>query len=222
MLLWPGDAALELDVTEDLLLATWRIGELRPNQFGTCMKPASGLFTLLNPGGQKYRGLVIHAGDGVERSSRAPIPVEVDMIVDGVRGRVFAGFSSSIAPQFNRFGRHIALAPSFGALGLVEGYHDKIYTRLQGNLFGGEIVGNILQDAGYTGESELSVGDQEMSSARIYRAGLLGGSRQRATTTTALKAVAEAEIGRIYDNRLRRIIFEGRHVRRDKLEELTA
>ena len=135
------------------------------------------------------------------------------MEYDGIR--LFTGKSGLTLNQVLPTGRDIAVMPMLGPLAFLARFSEGIFARLDGVQRTDEVFALILEDAGYGGPTDIEEGRTELLSTRINRSNLLGSGRMRTQVLGALRTIVQAEVGRGYDNRLGRVVFENRTHRTD-------
>ena len=194
-----------VDVTPRLRHATWRYGSTAGNSFGRVYAPAVGVLTLENQDGDytPYKPAAY-----VDPAPRVPVKIDVDGV------RVFTGWSDGMLGQVPLTQDYLTTVPLLGALGYISEYHDQLFTALRGDQLTGAAIGNILDAVGWPTGSDYRLiypGLTELHAIRVNQVGILGGAnRQRVPFLDAVKVICQAEVGRCYDDRLGRVVFESR------------
>ena len=195
-----------VDLTHYVAEATWKHGSRPPNHFGHMADPAVGALTLLNHGGEFK---TFKPDPFVDTSPGSPVRVTYNGM------RLFTGKTGLTLNQVLPGGRDIAVMPMLGPLAFLGKFSEGIFARLNGVQLTSEVFALILQDAGYEGPTDIEAGRTELSSLRLNRSNLLGSGRMRTAVLGALRTIVQAEVGRGYDNRLGRVVFENRTHRSD-------
>ena len=196
-----------VDLTPYVAEATWKHGSRPPNHFGHMADPSIGALTLLNLGGE-FR--TFDPDPFVDTSPGSPVQVEYDGT------RLFTGKSGLTLNQVLPTGRDIAVMPMLGPLAFLARFSEGIFARLDGVQRTDQVFALVLEDAGYDGSATIDTGRTELLSSRLNRSNLLGSGRMRTQVLGALRTIVQAEVGRGYDNRLGRVVFENRTHRSER------
>ena len=191
----------DVDLTPYVTEATWKHGSRPPNYFGHLADPSVGSLTLLNQGGEFK---TFAPAVGIDTTPGPPVTIDYDGI------RLFWGRAGLTLNQVLPDGRDIAVMPLLGPLAFLSRFSEGIFARLDGIQRTDEVFSRILADAGHTGPTSIQVGRTMLSAVRVNRSSLLGSGRQRTAVLSALRTVVQAEVGRAYDDRFGRVVFENR------------
>ena len=190
-----------VDLTPYVAEATWKHGSRPPNYFGHLADPAVGALTLLNVGGEFK---TFDPDPFVDTTPGPPVRVEYG------GERLFTGKAGLTLNQVLPDGRDIAVMPMLGPLAFLSRFSEGIFARLNGIQSTSDVFSLVLQDAGYTGPTSIETGRTELSSLRLNRSSLLGSGRRRVQVLSALRTIVQAEVGRAFDDRQGRVVFENR------------
>ena len=227
----PLDDADLLDISDDVENYQWRYGTRWPNAMGHVAIPGSGQFILDNHE-DKYWLFNHDAAFDADAGAR----IHADLI-DPDTGTEYIGWRGwttdlSTPEQSAHIAQKATLAAQ-GALGQVGGRYNELFTFIGTSRFGGSIplVGTVLDaflqlfanapthtvvteifkaidwPAAWT---QVGTGRSRFDLSRLNLSGTVGNVRQFTSTLDALAVVAQAEVGRIYDNHLGQAVFEGR------------
>ena len=198
-------------LAEDLVEATWRVGQRLPNSFGSVLAPMAGTITLRNHHG-KYRTFAPTA-QGFDISPGPEVVITSD--VQGTPGNLVYCFgrSTGVLNSIPLDGNDIATIPFLGELGFLSQWGNNIFARLEGNLSTSAAWDLALTDAGYTGNRTTEDGATILNAIRVNRSALLGSNRRRVGLMDVARVLAQTEIGRIYDTQGGHIVFENRYHR---------
>ena len=134
-------------------------------------------------------------------------PVKVSY--DGVT--LFTGRAGLMLNQVLRNGRDTAVMPLLGPLAFLARFSEGIFARLDGvQTHRAKSSRIVLEDAGYDGPTSIETGRTELSSIRLNKSSLLGSGRRRVQVLGALRTIVQAEVGRAFDDRKGRVVFENR------------
>ena len=198
-----------LDITDYVQKMDWRIGSRANNNLGNMMKSGTGSVTCFADDPDFKMFLADHHKDF------DPLPgarVLIDVFDGTERVTGFVSWTQDI-PQITHSGQGQILAtiPLRGALAQLGISNNNIFTIPPAEL-SHELIEGLLNNAAWPQDAR-SIGDgvARLDKVRVAASGILEGpSRTSASLTTALAAVTQAEIGRLYDDFQGRIVFEGR------------
>ena len=193
------------DVTPDVARAEWRFGQLQPNQVGTVMRPADGVISLHNDTG---RYTAYNPDKDVDPTPGVPVRIRVGGLP------MFSGWSEgfhTIAPVTEDYRTEV---PIVGPLYRYNTYSRNIYRIVQNTPTVGELLEMALDEVGFPPErAEITASRTRLYDFRANNASLLGATNRPASLIDVCKTLAQAELGRIYDDYRGFIIFEGRQLR---------
>ena len=196
----------DVDLTPYVAEATWKHGSKPPNYFGHMADPAIGALTLLNHAGE-FR--TFKPDPFVDTSPGSPVKIDYNGI------RLFTGKTGLTLNQVLPSGRDIAIMPMLGPLAFLARFSEGIFARLDGVQRTDQVYALVLEDGGYDGPTDIEVGRTSLSSARLNRSNLVGSGRMRVQVLGALQTIVQAEVGRGFDNRQGRVVFQNRNHRSD-------
>ena len=197
------------DMTPEVAEVGWRFGQRLPNQFGAAMAPAAGLIALRNGPrhGHKYRVYAPASQVDVTPGPEVRIYDDDDTLL--CKGR-----SSGVLNALPNSRQFTASMPFVGSLGYLSQFGERVFARLDGLQAASAVWDLVLDDIGYTGPRRTQSAATNLSAGRVNRSALLGTNRQRAALLDAARTLAQAEVGRIYDDlRSGEIVFENRRQR---------
>ena len=190
-----------VDLTPYVLEATWKHGSRPANYFGHLADPAVGALTLYNGGGEFK---TFSPDPFVDTTPGPPVTVSYDGVT------LFTGKAGLMLNQVLRNGRDTAVMPLLGPLAFLARFSEGIFARLNGVQSTSDVFSIVLQDAGYDGPTSIETGRTELSSIRLNKSSLLGSGRRRVQVLGALRTIVQAEVGRAFDDRKGRVVFENR------------
>ena len=214
---------------EGVTQVNWRFGERPVNQFGYVAKPADGLVVLENtdllwktfapaalPGGVDPQTRVVPGArivvawglsvDEVLDKTTTPHSIKPHLVIASGRSK---GLIQSATGT-----KRLAQLPFVGELGWFD-ERRKVFLRLSGQQTPGTVWKAVLEDVAFEGVSQiLHTSNTKVRTSKLHQQGVLGQGRRRTRLTAVARALAQVEVGRVYDSMNRQaIIFEGRYHR---------
>lgn len=202
---------VQQDLTRYVTAMQWKHGQLLPNAFGNIMTPAAGLLTLRNHG-QEFDPY--QPASWVDPLPGSPITIESRLHAGDAWVRSFTGWTDFLHSTNPVTEQNTATWPLLGPLARVSEYHQRLFIRLDADLLSGAVIEKMLDDVGWTGGRTVAPGLTRLRAYRLNVSNALGSTAgRRVNLTDAAKVICQAEVGRMYDNRLGHIVFEDRSSR---------
>ena len=209
----------QVNLTPDLIDATWRYGGRFAKEIGYVADPASGALTLRNHDG-KYNP--IHPPAPIDTSPGVEVWIYRRDPLGGPALLLFSGWSRGVVATELAGFRETVIMPLEGALSRIATRNSELFARVDDNLYTGEIFNRFLDNTGWKGPRRVDRGNVQLNWRHVNAEGFaVGGSRQFQDTVTAFTLLAQAETGRVYDDYDRSIVFEDSLYRQNSLIQYT-
>ena len=194
-----------VDLTDDVLVWTCRFGQIQPNQAGTVMRPADGSIQLNN---RSNRYTAYAPGPNIDPTPGPPVRIWVNDQL------IFRGYSEGFHNIASRTQHYLTEVPLAGPLYRYSTYTEGVFRRITEDLLTSEAFSLALDELNFPQDQRrIWTGRSRIFSWKLNVDATFGTRKKRASLVDICKVLAQAEVGRIYDNGQGEMVFESRQVR---------
>ena len=193
------------DVTNRVLSAEWGWGQLLENHIGATFESGTGSLLM--------RPEVVHPGGVFDETRTYPGPIVT--ITSHPEGTlVYRGVSGGIVAEINNRAIRTVNMTFHGALWEIGFKYDQVRSVAEESALSGKFIEQVLNDVGFPADRRIiAPGKSYLNGPRLNRKRVLTSSRGPVTTLHALDTLTQTELGLMYDNRDRKVVFEDRESR---------